>query len=724
MDVDEQPGKNNSVHLSDSIKLIHYWSQEATNLLAEVQSAKADHNNYQKHIFNPTLLSKIKKTCSHPEKTKADACVDAVLSQMQDQLSMASERLQDANKRVHWSSVASYACPVKTEGWNPIASELVKWDQANPTPKGVSIYIAAREVGATDVKAGALGSKDAPALAHSGRGGTQGRPSLRKANQEKAQVEHACLVKFRDAKGKSLDGPMNLNADEVCHNIANTDLVGFAPELTYLMGDVQGHHYFEVLRMEALTQYMRASYELTGKYPEIPAECAPFKKGLENIRNGRVPQEFVDRYKMRKDPKYLIALHQAATMVETASNAAEEFDRVVPCTTKNGYRENRGCMPNPEYPEAQKHKKEMQEEIIRLISIFPILKAGHDGSKEIHRDLPIIEKFTFADPNAPDFAAIMNEVINEGGPLLNTEIVAGLKEYCNDDPSTGGHDWQELISMKALTDTVLHKPGFAQFNMIQDCAMEALGQKEIGRTLGMITAGLGCIPLAVVTAGYGGYVCAAAFLGDQFLDVLKADEKMLFVNRCLNAGETVCNIDDYQNARDGFESSVEAFVAGAALTVVGEGAGLVKQLREVERFGLKGSLTALELKNLSRQLRAAKSPKQIEELFDRITEIQMSQYAKQAKVAVSTTEIAKIEELAADAAVSNLKVHPDRIAKIKVDYADLISNVKKDIPFSSVEDENKLITIISKLEDEKLDRKQIEAQIKKFKDEYKSLCKG
>lgn len=380
------------------------------------------------------------------------------------------------------------------------------------------------------------------------------------------------------------DSERNMTAAEVCSQIRGTDLIPFSMELTHIMARTTVTTYFDALRIEAVSRFMRAHYELTGRHlPENPPHCTPFADGMDRFR-ATVPQGAHERYNQTTTSNFKAELKRAAVRVQDLVREAR-VKEAVPHYLGMG----RERTLNPAYQPAQRRLNEIRQELLGHYTAFPYLSAGHDPRSEPYEDIPFIDRLANADDAA--FEGVVAEARNQ----VSADLAASIDNFCNREQTP----WPELIALSEITGPVTSQ--FPQFAFVQQCASEISQRNERSKFIASMFAAAGCTLGAFASAGVVGPLCAVGFTvvaAKQFND---AREQAMWVGRCRAAGNSVCNAEDYMRARGEYETALNELVLSGVFMAI----EMPATLRLLRTIG--NSLRPSQLRQLANNIRAAKS---------------------------------------------------------------------------------------------------------------------
>lgn len=543
----------------DAIKTVPYWLQEALKLSIELEKAQANPSATSKILTAKKIKQALQKKCPQKQWSERSDCVVAQLEIARKQVDYAIKLLTSAAQRIRWASMATYACPL-VKSWEPIAELTRSYQESPPDAKGLSLGVVGSSAKAQ--KSLALQQKEYSKL---------------KNNEEKQKKLNECVTRFRAAK-ESGEGDINdLDNDAVCKRVAGSDLNVFSKELTHLMAHLDGPHYFDLLRMDALTRFMNAHYELTDKFPDIPPACSAYKEGLERMRKDEpVSDGLKARAALRADPKYLEALNIVAKRVRDYAADCRRYSKVKKCMSK-GSGDAKGCVIRPEWADAQANLKRTEQLIIQELGKFPVLKVGTEPGLPVwsEQSLPSLKRFSEIDPADVEFQQKMAKAFQDAIPAITADVRRSMTEFCTDKPTDeGGRTWEDLIELGQLSDSVLKK--FPEFELMQKCTEELSGRRATAKMVGTIAAGLGCVTVAALTDGaamiFLGAACGALMTGESYLEYARALDKVYWVDRCRAAGEDVCSSKNVEAAHQNFDAAMEQLVMAGVTSVIDLGA--------------------------------------------------------------------------------------------------------------------------------------------------------
>ncbi len=463
---------------------------------------------------------------------------------------------------------------------------------------------------------------------------------------------------------------------QVCDRLRSSDLGVFAPEIAYLMSNASIESYIEILRMEAITRFLQANRDLTGTDitpAMLSGGCPVFASGIERFSQKAMPgpgllQDREYGKKMHTAAERAVHLSRGINAIprihhthETCSNSAVEVEICQRyhygsdhCNEVLGWERAKNKEQLLVYAEKDNISavcstpRELEEssleayrdEVTKNLQDYPGLAAGRDATeKPWDKRPPLLDQFA----GARDDVAV-DAALAASSKQISADLVEAVNKFCGE--KTHDSDWRGLVQLSQLTGSVLKD--FPVFQSLQDCAVWQDGEDEKLKSFAKIFSMFGCGVATLASAGVAGPACAVLFFGEAYSGWKTAKKDLDWKTVCMqaNAGNpgwknTVCTSKDYSKAVDKYDAAVSELIlngAFAGFEVVGlgvKGIGAVAKLRRAA-----SRLRPAELERLTRFLKDAKSPEEIEALSESLEAISIERAAGTGRKGTDAVELA------------------------------------------------------------------------------------
>lgn len=239
---------------------------------------------------------------------------------------------------------------------------------------------------------------------------------------------------------------------------------------------------------------------------------------------------------------------------------------------------------------------------------------GHDPSREIYRDLPVLEKYVQTEDE--DAA---RKSLKEAHAGLVGNVKDMMKKLCAGD----NRDWDHLVRLPELTSAVTSQ--WEEFSAVQRCAMARIKMAEIMKEamsagpLFCVLGSLGPQAPVVMTA------CTVGGLVEAYHDYDKARSAAEWKQACLSTHAddelwqtAVCSSDEYMTAVAEYNSSVTNLVVNLAGAAADLGA-VAKGVAALRKSA--GKLHPSQMQQVTKDLNGVKSIDEAQAIVNKADEM-------------------------------------------------------------------------------------------------------